>query len=153
MKTQTILLGVIGTSELLFLLPVIAVTFIAVNAIKAYKAGKTKRPPILTVICSLIFMIGGLILLVSLSNYEELSREVGSGSMLAGILLLIGGIIGAVGIWQMKRWGAFLYIGTQLVSIIISFSDGTIKNYSYLPFIVSVFCIGVIVYHFKKLTD
>ena len=153
MKTQPILLGVIGTSELLFLLPVIAVIFIAINATKNYKAGKTKRPPILTVICSLIFMIGGLILLVSLSKYEELSREVGSGSMLAGILLLIGGIVGAVGIWQMKRWGAFVYIGTQVVNIIISFSDGSVKDYSYLSFILSVFCIGVVLFHFKKLTD
>jgi hypothetical protein len=152
--TQPVLLGALGINELLIvLLPLLVIIFIATNAIKQYKAGKTKRPPILTVICSLIFILGSILLVVSLSNYEEFSKQVGSGNMVLGILLLGGGIIGAVGLWQMKRWGAFVFIGTQIVNIIISFSDGSIKDYNYLPFVFWIFCIGVVLFHFKKLTD
>ena len=77
-------------------------------------ANKIERPRIISVICILGF-IG-----VVLSGYWILKAQ--PGDYERGDLLLTGGssligLIGLIGIWRMKKWGANLYTVIAVVNI------------------------------------
>ncbi len=156
---QSILLGIIGTNNLivLFILALTTIVVITIKVIKKQKSGTTQRPAAITILCMLIFLFGGVFGIIILDNFEEISATVGSSSLIANILSIIGGIVGGVGIWRMKKWGAYLYIGTQTVNVLINVIDKErlqmMMNYGYVPLIIQALCIGIVLFNFKKMTD
>jgi hypothetical protein len=131
--------------------------FVIAAVVRQYKNGTTQRPIILTIMCLIIFIIGGIFIIATFSVYDQVTKQVGSGLVLSSTLLTIGGLIGAIGIWQMKKWGGYLYVGAQGISLLISLIDKEnfvmMKEMGYVSLVIQALCIGVVLFHFKKFTD
>ena len=142
---------------LLALIFLIANIFIIISVVKQHKKGLTKRPVILTVLCLINFELLGIILVAIIYRFEELSPKIGQGLMVTQIFLLLGALIGSAGIWIMKKWGAFLFLGAQGIGLLINLIDKenleVMKESGYFPLITIALSIGIVVYHFKKFTD
>jgi hypothetical protein len=104
-----------------------------------------KRPSIITVVC--IYLVLGAFILV---------RGVLSGSIIDGakwypIYLVVAGIVqvvGAVGLWTMRRWGAIVVIVFSAVSQIVLVIIGEWTIFSLL--IVAVL-VGILYSQYSKM--
>ena len=111
------------------------------------------RPTVLTVICWLIF-IGSVLAVIGIPfNYELLSNGIGSWYPPTMILLGIGGFVGGLGIYKMKKWGAYVYVGMQAVSFFIAYNEHMLERFGYISIIVSALFVGIVLFHLKKMTD
>jgi len=117
------------------------------------KKQKINRPLILSILCWYVFVIGLLFGITIIFTYQELSNVFGSWYPPTVGFLMIGGIIGCLGIYRMKKWGAYIYIGTQVIGDFVGNEEHMINNYGYISIAVSVLCIGIVLYHIQKMTD
>ncbi|HMS34184.1 MAG TPA: hypothetical protein PKC91_08855, partial [Ignavibacteria bacterium] len=126
-----------------------------------------KRPKTITVLCwvaviySLLDISAAIMLL---TNYEKLIEEdyrlkelFSPGAIFSLIVINIPIIIGAVGLYKMKKWGAWVFIGANVILALVRFSYGEQTQYSsgispYIAFIVPGLCIGIVLYFYKYLS-
>jgi len=108
-----------------------------------------KRPSLLAVLCILTFIANGLGILIYLlltvafgAFSTMLSGIPGLGAMIAsgGIALFASSLIisvatlfGAIKMWQMKKMGFFIYVGAQVIGLIVPIIFGL--GFSFVGFI------------------
>lgn len=118
---------------------------------------RTSRPIILSILCLLTFILGGIGVIGIMSNFDEISKQLGdSGAVTYALLSGIVSIISCVGIWNMKKWGAYIYIGVSVIGLLVSISDGSMRMMGGLAAIslgITVLFVGSVLYHFNKMTN
>jgi len=126
------------------------------------------RPKVITVLCWVIIIYSLLDIAASimfLANYEKLieqdysMKEIFSpGAIFSLIIINIPIVIGAVGLFKMKKWGAWVFIGANVILALVRYSYGEQFQYDsgispYIAFIVPGLCIGIVLYFYKYLSD
>jgi len=126
------------------------------------------RPKVITVLCWVIIIYSLLDISASimfLANYEKLieqdysMKEIFSpGAIFSLIIINIPIVIGAVGLFKMKKWGAWVFIGANVILALVRYSYGEQFQYDsgispYIAFIVPGLCIGIVLYFYKYLSD
>ena len=127
-----------------------------------------KRPKIITVMCWLTIIstiwniVGSIIFLADYDNNIKDIPEFGylfsPGLIFGSIIINIPIIIGAVGLYKMKKWGAWIFIGANVISALtsLSFAEQTklITDLPpYIALIIPGLCIGIVLYYYKYFTD
>ena len=82
---------------------------------------KIKRPVSITVIC-IIGFTGGIISIPLI--FSSNARQIGSWYPPYLALGVIIGLLSMVGLWTMKKWAAFLYIGFVILNQIVLLAMG-----------------------------
>jgi len=92
------------------------------------------RPKVITVLCWVIIIYSLLDIAASimfLANYEKLieqdysMKEIFSpGAIFSLIIINIPIVIGAVGLFKMKKWGAWVFIGANVILALVRYSYG-----------------------------
>ncbi len=88
----------------------------------------SSRPTLITVLCGYFFvswilsLINWLVFIISLSQITDASITPSfSLSSLPNLLISLGILIAIFGYWNMKKWGVYLYIASQIALIIYLF--------------------------------
>ncbi|MHC1781443.1 MAG: hypothetical protein AB9891_01550 [Anaerolineaceae bacterium] len=82
---------------------------------------KPKRPTSITVIC-IIGFIGALISIPLL--FSSFASQIGSWYPPYLALSIVIGLASMIGMWLMKKWGAYLYTGMAVVNQVILLLTG-----------------------------
>ncbi|MBC7933411.1 MAG: hypothetical protein H7Z38_22850 [Rubrivivax sp.] len=85
----------------------------------------SSRPIVITVICVIGF-IGVALGVPALLAVVATGAQTGLPSWYMpylGLTMLVG-LVSLIGLWQMKKWGAFLYAGMFVINQIILFATG-----------------------------
>jgi hypothetical protein len=89
-------------------------------------------------------------------SFSKSRSEVGAvyNPMFIGIPIFIG----AIGLYKMKKWGAWVYMGAMTINALMGFSESAKYNAvaevsPFLSFVVPGLCIGVVLYYYKYFTD
>jgi hypothetical protein len=104
-----------------------------------------QRPTAITVICVLGF-IGALIVIPLI--FSPLAERVGSWYPPYLGFSAVVGFICMIGLWQMKKWAAYLYTGFTLVNQIILLTMG---SWNILALILPGIVIGIALSHVNKM--
>lgn len=104
-----------------------------------------KRPVIITVICVLGF-IGSL--LNFLMIFSEVAKNNGSWYTPYLIFLGIIGLICMVGLWKMKKWASYVYIGVLILNQFILIAMGT---WNVVELVFPAVLVGVILSQVNKM--
>lgn len=80
---------------------------------------KSTRPPLITFLCSLVFVAGIYMIIQTFAGAFSFSGTLFSPFI---VLFIIVALTGASGIWEMERWGFVVYMiaacGFQVIPIV-----------------------------------
>ncbi|MBA4852484.1 hypothetical protein [Emticicia sp. BO119] len=106
---------------------------------------ETNRPPAITFACTAAFVWASLsIPLIFFSS----SKSIGAWYPPYLVFSIIASYAGAYGIWAMKKWGVYLYIGFNVINQIVLVSMGMWSLFSIL---IPAIVIGVTYTHLKNM--
>jgi len=88
---------------------------------EAKLAATNKRPTAITVIC-ILGVIGALITIPMI--FSPMIRQFGTWYPPFLALSTLIGLVCMVGLWQMKRWAVYTYIGMVVVSTVVLVATG-----------------------------
>lgn len=86
------------------------------------EAGAQERPAVVTVLCAV-----GLVCSVCSAPmiFSEGARVVGDWYQVSLGWLLVASLIGVAGMWQMRRFGVYLYVAAAVVGqLLLVYNDG-----------------------------
>jgi hypothetical protein len=105
-----------------------------------------KRPIIITIICVLGFI---QTLITSPAIFIDTSKIYGSGFNFYVLVSIIVGYLCVIGLWQMKKWAAYAYVGLFFLTLILSIAIG---SFSIWPFLIHGVVLVIILFHLDKMT-
>lgn len=126
------------------------------------KSEVLRRPKPIAILCWLIFILFPVTTIISFFMFgenEKVSKfHIEQADIVNSILIGIPIFIGAIGLYRMKKWGAWVYIGAQTIGAFISFSQAAkykaiIQESPFTAFIIPGLCIGIVLYYYKYFTD
>lgn len=82
---------------------------------------KAKRPTSITVIC--VLGLFGTLVTVPLI-FSQLAQQIGSWYPPYLALSAVVGLVSMVGLWMMKRWGAYAYTGLAAINQVVLLAMG-----------------------------
>jgi hypothetical protein len=91
---------------------------------------RPKRPISITII-SILFLIAGAIVLFW--DFSLRAQGISSWDMVYTELSAVIQIVCMVGLWMMKKWAVYIYIGIAVLNQIVSLTTGTWNLSSLIP--------------------
>ncbi len=91
-------------------------------------------------------------------NANTTESKFETGDIVNSFFIIIPIFIGVIGLYKMKKWGAWVYIGAQTIGAFINFSYAAKYNAftnesPFIAFIIPGLLIGIVLYYYKNLTD
>lgn len=109
------------------------------------KSDKQKRPIAITVICILGFIGAAFTIPIIFSSLGEAIASWYPPYL--GLSATIG-LLSMIGLWKMKKWGAYIYTGFVLLNQIILLSSGL---WTVISLIVPGIIVGIALFHLNKM--
>ena len=110
-----------------------------------------KRPKAITTLCVLGFIFIPLFLIGVFipSLRDSIANELDEATIVAASVAMIISFIGLIGLWQMRRWGFYIFTAAQVGLIILSLAtEGANGVFNH---IVTLVVIGVLYTHIGKM--
>ena len=108
------------------------------------------RPTLITIICAVLLLMTGI---ETVGIINSLFRQP-LFKVLVQLALTMIVLVSALGLWSMKKWGVFLFLAAQAVTIGITYytmPPGGEKYFPYMFILPAVYC-AVVIPYWKKLT-
>jgi hypothetical protein len=109
-------------------------------------SNKQKRPSSLTFICIGI-LIGAIF--AGQSAFSPISRQIASWYPTYLGFSAVGGLVCTIGLWSMRKWAVYAFIGLILVNLIVLFIFG---NFNVVALMIGIIVIYVVSRHLPKMT-
>ena len=110
----------------------------------------SKRPTSITIICTFYFIFGPIALFIlayfmQQPDYEETLIPLSFFWTIANLIICIG-------LWNMKKWAAYSYICSQVLSEVIEWGAGERSSQDQIALLVQVLFVYFILKNVSKMT-
>lgn len=105
---------------------------------------KPVRPVVVTVMCIIYFCMVGILIATLILN----SKETWNWSSMIVIAYLLVTIIFIIGIWKMKKWGAYGFFG---LTVLTQCAIIAMHNWSLQTLLIPLVCSAILLFQLKKM--
>ena len=106
------------------------------------------RPKPITILCAILFVLAGIDSVGAIGAFFHISFF----KALFRLIITLMGLISTLGLWEMKKWGVFLFLATFFISFsYYYFFETASKDYLIMMFILPAIYLAVVLPYWKRL--